>query len=187
MDYEACYYNARNRYYNACSEINGCENRVYDLKNQRRNTVNRINRLKADTRNTQTALNEMAHVLKSEDSLNRSLSAVADKTSQAAVNFSTMVAASDVKSRDLTNVYGNEAARTKTELENILSTLKTRQKGLEDRLADLQNQLNSAKSELDDIDAQIRATESERRSWESVRRSAANDMEYYRRKMQMAV
>ena len=95
MDYEACYYNARNRYYNACSEISGCQNRVYDLKNQRRNTVNRINQLKADIRNTQTALNGMLHVLRSEDSLNRRLSAVADKTSQAAANFSAMVAASD--------------------------------------------------------------------------------------------
>ena len=33
MSYEYYYNNARNRYYNACSEINSCQNKLNDLKN----------------------------------------------------------------------------------------------------------------------------------------------------------
>ena len=32
MSYEYYYNNARNRYYNACSEINSCQNKLNDLK-----------------------------------------------------------------------------------------------------------------------------------------------------------
>ena len=47
MDYEYYYNNARNRYYNACSEINSCQNRLNDLRVQQQNVINRINQLKA--------------------------------------------------------------------------------------------------------------------------------------------
>lgn len=184
MDYEACYYNAKSRYYNACTEINSCQRRIYDLKNYRRGVVSRINQLQADVRNTETALHEMAQVLRSEEPLNSKLAAVANRTDQAAANFSAMAAASDITGRNLSDVYGGEASKTHSELENILNTLKLRRKEVEDRLADLQNRLRQARAELDDTDAGIHAAESEQREWESIRRSAGNDMEYYKSKMQ---
>lgn len=84
MDFEECFYSAKRRYYDACSEINGCQSRLYELEKDRRNTVSRINQLKADIRNTQAALSEMVQVLKSEEPLNRKLGAVSDKTGEAA-------------------------------------------------------------------------------------------------------
>ncbi len=179
MDFEECFYSAKRRYYDACSEINGCQSRLYEFEKDRRNTVSRINQLKADIRNAQAALSEMVQVLKSEEPLNRKLGAVSDKTGEAAVNFSAMVAASDIVSRDLTDVYGEEASNTKAELENIFDMLKQRKKGLESRLEELQNSLNGAMIELEDTDAGIRAAKSNLRELERIRRSAAIDMEYY--------
>ena len=42
-DYEYYYNNAKNRYYNACSEINSCQNRINDLQSQKKHTINKIN------------------------------------------------------------------------------------------------------------------------------------------------
>ena len=46
MSYEYYYNNARNRYYNACSEINSCQNKLNDLRIQQQNTVNRKRSIK---------------------------------------------------------------------------------------------------------------------------------------------
>lgn len=46
MDCEYYYNNARNQYYNACSEINSCQNRINNLGVQKQNTINRITVLK---------------------------------------------------------------------------------------------------------------------------------------------
>lgn len=186
MDYEYYYYNARNHYYNACSEINGCQNRINDLKAQRQNQINQINQLKVDIRNTQIALDGMTQIVKSDERLRQKVVVIDNKTNQAAVNFSSMVHSSGVQSKSLTDVYSSETSKTKTTLDNILNTLRRQEMNLRNKLNDLQNQLNHANSNLCDLNNQIQNTQYDLQYWNNTKRSAANDMEYYRRKMREA-
>ena len=87
MDYEYYYNNARNRYYNACSEINSCQNRLNDLRVQQQNVINRINQLKAEIRDHENAYEQMVQVVRHEDALNSKFSAVISKTDDASANF----------------------------------------------------------------------------------------------------
>lgn len=183
MGYGDCYNSARNRYNNACSEINSCERRLCDLKNQRKQKIDQINQLKTDIKNTQKALDGVTKILKSDDALNRKVTAISSKTGQASVNYCGMVISSDVKGKDLTEVYSNETSKTKSTLNNVLTTLKTKKNELNNRLDDLKNQLDRANTDLQNIENQIRSTESSLQSWKNSKRSAANDMEYYRHKM----
>lgn len=65
MDYEYHYNNARNRYYNACSEVNGCRNRISGLYVQKQETISAINQLKTDMKNADGII----QTLKREESL----------------------------------------------------------------------------------------------------------------------
>ena len=47
MDYEYYYYQAKNRYYDACSEINSCQNNVNNLEGNKQVKISGINNLKA--------------------------------------------------------------------------------------------------------------------------------------------
>lgn len=186
MDYEYYYNNSRNRYYNACSEISGCQSRLSSLNTQRQNMIHTINQLNIQIEREQTALEAMEQMAKGEGSLQQKIAVVSDKTGQAAANYVSMVDLSDAVSKDLTVVYGEEFSNTKGILDNVLNLLRTKITHLGNSINDLRNQLNSANAQLQDIDSQIRGTEANLYSWENTRRNAANDMEYYRRKMQAA-
>ena len=182
-DNEYWYNYYRSKYTGSCNEINNCDNRIYNLNNQRKQTVNRINQLKTDIKNTQTALDGVTAIIKSEEPLNNKLVTVTNKTSQASVNFSGMVISSDVKSKDLIDVYSAETTKTKNTLDSVLSTLKTRKNELSTKLSNLQSDLNRANSELENIDSNIRKTNSDLSYWKQQKTSNYYNMEDYRRKM----
>ena len=46
MDYEYYYYQAKNRYYDACSEINSCQNNVNNLEGNKQVKISEINKRK---------------------------------------------------------------------------------------------------------------------------------------------
>ncbi len=173
----------RQKYYDSCNEISNCDYHIYNLKNERRQMVNRINQLNTDIRNTQDALEGLDAVIRREGSLNDKLRDVADKTNQAAANFSGMVHASDVKSKNIIDVYGDETAKTQTTLNNVWDTLKSRKNNLNTRLAGLQAELNRTRSELQDADNRIRGLNSDMSYWKRQKSSNYYNMEYYRRKM----
>lgn len=181
MDDEYYYYNAKNRYYNACSEINSYQNTINDLKAQRQNQINRINQLEVDIRNTQIALDGMTQIVKSDERLKQKIVVIDNKTNQAAMNFSSMVYSSSIQSKSLMNVYSSETS--KTMLDNIFNTLETQKKNLENKLNDLRNQLNYANFNLNDLNNQIQSAQRDLQYWNDAKRSASYDMEYYRRKM----
>lgn len=182
-DNEYWYNYYRQKYYDSCTEISNCDNRAYNLKNQRQQAVNRINQLNTDISNTQTALEGVTAVIKSEGSLNNKLATVAQKTSQASVNFSGMVNSSDVKSKSLTDVYSDETTKTRNTLNNVLSTLKSRKTSLSTKLSNLKSALNRTNSELQNIDSDIRRVNSDMSYWRQQKSSNYYNMEYYRRKM----
>lgn len=186
-DYEYYYNNAKDRYYNACSEISSCQNRIYDLQSQKKATINKINQLKTKINNTKTALNGITQILKSEQNLQQKISVISDKTDQAATNYSSMAVASHVQIKNLTDVYSDQASKTKTNLNNILNSLKSKKTTLNNQLNNLQNQLKGANSDLEDINNQIRNTENNLQSWRNTQQNASYDMEYYRQKMQQSM
>lgn len=183
-DYESCYNSARGRYYTACSEIRNCENRIYSYTQQRQQKIADINKLNTDIINAQEALRGVEQVLKSNDTLYRKNSAVSTKTEQASDNYSKMIKSSDVISKILTEVYREEMSGTKSNLDNIVNTLKNKKTDLTNKLNELKKQLSQAKTDLQNIEEQLRSDRSSCESWNNSKRSAANDMEYYRRKMQ---
>jgi chromosome segregation ATPase len=179
---EYCYNVYKGKYYESCSEISSCENRIYNLNNQRKQKINQINQLKTDITNTQKALDGFASILKNENSLNNKMVAVGNKTGEASANFSSMVTG-DTKAKSLIDVYGDETAKTRTALANVLNTLETRKNMLSAKLSDLKNQLKSANADLQDIDNQIRTANSDSAFWQGQKNHSSYYMEYYRKKM----
>lgn len=184
MSYQWDYDNARSRYEDACVGINNCNRRICDLENQRRNKINQINQLNTDIKNTQTALSGVQGLVKGEEALHRTVTAVSNTTREASENFRRMVEASNVSSKDLSVVYGDEMSKTRATVEDIMSTLKAKQAELTNKLNDLKMRLTVAKSELQSIENQLRTEKSNLQSLETAKRNAANDMEYYSRKIQ---
>jgi len=187
MDYKYDYDNARRRYYDACSEINGCENRIIDLRSQRQQKINQINQLKTDIKNNQEALEGITQIVKSDVSLNKKFIDIGSKTSQAADNYIGMVSASNVSSKNLSDVYKDETAKTKQTLSDIFESLKAKKTALSAKITDLKNQLRRAESELQDIENRIKKTEADLQSWKQTKTNASIDMEYYSRRMAEAV
>jgi chromosome segregation ATPase len=186
-DYEYYYNNARNRYYNACSEINKCENKINNLEAQRRQKINLINRLKVDIKRNQDALDRMIAITKSDGSLNSRVANVSNKTVQASVNFSGMVKSSNVINKSLIDVYSEETAKTKSILNQIFGSFEARKASLEARLMDLKTQLRNAEAALQDIENGITSNKASLQDWTVAKNNAAYDMEYYRRRMYAAV
>lgn len=184
MSYQDDYDNARSRYEDACVGINNCNRRIYDLENQRRNKINQINQLNTDIKNTQTALDGVKKLVNGEERLNQAVTAVSNTTNEASGNFKHMVEDSNVCTKDLNVVYGDEMSRTKAAVGNIMNTLKAKQAELTNRLNNLKTQLNIAKNDLQNIENQLRTEKSNLQSLENSKRNAANDMEYYSRKIQ---
>lgn len=175
------------KYNDSCYEIYDCDYRIYNLKNQRQQKVNLINKLKTEMQNTQTAFDGVGSILKSEEKLNNCLVDVANKTSQASVNFTNMVNSSDVKSKSLTDVYSDETTKTKNVLNNVLSKLKLRKNNLRAKLSNLQTELNHANGDLQSIDSDIRRISSDMSYWKQQKTNNYYNMEYYRRKMMQEV
>ncbi|MDR2157029.1 MAG: She9 / Mdm33 family protein [Clostridiales Family XIII bacterium] len=186
-DYEYYYNHAKSKYYNACQEINSCQNRINSLRSQRQKTIKRINQLGTDIKNNENALAQMERIVKKEESLKGKVLAISGKTGAAAVNFSGMVKSANVTGKNLSDVYGDETAKTKSTLNNVLSTLKTKKAALVAKLAELRSQKKSAEHELQHTESRIRSAESDLAEWKRVKTGASYDMEYYRRKMQEAV
>lgn len=122
-------------------------------------------------------------VWRDEDALNSKFSAVISKTDDASANFTGMAVASDVAGKNLTQVYGDETARTKSTLTDVMSTLNTRKNTLNAKISDLNSQLRAAENELQNIKNQISSTQADLAEWQRIRTNASYDMEYYRRKM----
>lgn len=181
MDYEYYYNNARNRYYNACSEINVCENRINELRGQEVQKVNQINQLSTDIRNNREALEGLEQIIRVEPVLNEKLVRINRHISQAAVNYSGMVSSSNVVNKNLNDIYNDGNA--KNTLNSVLENLKIRKNSVAARVEELQSKLQQANSNLQEIQNAIRSTESSLQSWQGVKTNASIDMEYYRRKM----
>lgn len=173
----------RQKYYDSCSEINNCDHHIYNLKNGRRQVVNKINQLKTDIRNTQEALSSLEAVIKKEGSISSKLAVVAEKTNQTAVNFSGMVKASDIQSKNIADVYGDEAAKTRNTLNNVWSILGSKKSNLNTSLSNLQADLNRADSDLQNIDSDMKRISADMSYWKQQKTSNYYNMEYYRRKM----
>ena len=187
MDYEYYYNNARTRYYNACTEITNCENRLGGLNTQRQQKINQINQLNTEIKNGQDALEGVGQTIQSEEGLHDKILGVTNKTSEAAANYCGMIEASDVTSKNLDEVYGDETTNTKRTLDSILESLKTKKGTLETEIEELQSQLRTAEADLLDIDNKISSTQTSIQDWIRARSSASIDMEYYYRKMNEAV
>ena len=183
-DYQYYYNNAQNRYYDACGNITTCNNRISELNKTKQKTVSEINHLKVEIRNHEHALEQIEQIRKQDDRLNQKLQAISTKTGEAAVNFTMMVNASDVTSKNLTEVFGEETARTKSTLTTILNTLNAKKNQLVAKIGELKGEKKAAENKLVSLDGQIKTTKSDIGEWMRIKTNAAIDMEYYRRKMQ---
>lgn len=98
-----------------------------------------------------------------------------------------MVEFSDNRIKNLTDVYSDETAKTKSIQNNVISTIKDRKNILSIKLSDLQNDLNRANAEIQRIDSDIKRLNSDIVYWKQQKTSTYYNMEYYRRKMMQDV
>lgn len=182
MGYEWEYDNSRSRYENACNEINSCNCRIYELENQKRSVIHEINQFHAMLRNMNEAFNGVTNLVKGKDSLNQSITDISKATEEASEAFRHMAESSSIDSKDLSAVYGDEISQTKAIAQEIMDTLKKSQNELVNRIHSLEIRLDHAYNDLQDIENRLRAEKMNLENLERSKRSAANDMEYYRRK-----
>ena len=182
-DYEYYYNCAKNKYYDACSEINSCENRKRELNNQRQERIRQLNELKTELKNNKKAFEKLSKIANSGGNLNERLSQVKTKTSDAAANYSSMVSSTAVTNKDLNDVYSQETVATKNAICNLFDVLKARRDKLNAKIEELQQKLSQAETDLRNIESSIRSNEDSLWDWKRVKSNASFNMEYYRRKM----
>lgn len=183
MDYEYYYYESRNRYYDACSEVTNYENRANELRSQRQQKLSYINQFKADLRKHQNASTDLNTAINKDSELQGDLSKITSNVNLASENFGSMAKSSSVANRSLNSVYSTESSRTKSTLNSIFSTLRNKKTAIDNKVAELQDSINRAESELQDIESGINSANSAASDWRNERWNASFDMEYYRRKM----
>lgn len=183
-DYEALYNHHRSKYYEACSEVNGWERSVVAWKNQRQGTINWINELEANKRRTNDAIDDLKAVLNCKGSVDEKLSLASKKLDDASANYSVMVNASDVSSKSLSDVFGEESRKTTASINDVFDKVKRRHDQLQDKLNELNAQLRNARGQLENLNAQIRSGESALHNWSVSRNNHMYNMDYYKRKMQ---
>ncbi|MDD5934974.1 MAG: hypothetical protein PUC65_05305 [Clostridiales bacterium] len=104
---------------------------------------------------------------------------VAEKTQTATDNYSQMVVASDIKNKVLTEVYSDETTKTTNNINNALSTLRTKLSNLNTKLTNLREELRQANISLQSIDSSLSSARSSLASWNSQKRSDYYNMCYY--------
>lgn len=180
MDYEYYYNNAKNRYYNACSEISSCNNALADLNSRRQQKVNQINNLNSKITKYENALDQLDLILQKETELNEQCSTVTSSVSEAAEIFTNMVHSSDVTAKNLNDVYGIKNTGL---VGGIFEEVRLKKNGVLTDIESLRTDKSIAQSELESIDGSITSVTNSKSSWESQKRSASCDMDYYKRKM----
>lgn len=180
MDYEYYYNNARNRYYNACSEINSCENTINSLKSQKQQTINNINRLSAEISNHQEALTQVNALLRKENDLLDKCTSITAAVSTGAANFFAMVQSTDTATKNLSDVYGTKNV---AKVNSTFVEINNKKTELSNKIQNLQSEKRNAENQLSQIEASIRNTNNDLDYWRSQKSSASMDMDYYRRKM----
>ena len=187
MEDNEYYYNYyREKYYNACAEINSCDQRIYSLQQQRKTISQSIISLNAKIRKLENTVEDLEDVLGCESKISSQMTTVNTKIQEAAVNYSGMVSSSDVANKDLTSVYSDDNATTKTTISNVFATVRTKKTNLSSDLSDLQAELQHKRNEQQSADKEIGIQQSNRSYWQQQKTNAYYNMEYYRRKM-MAV
>ena len=187
MDYAYYYNNARSRYYNASSEITSCQNMQNELNHQKQNTINRINCLSTELSEYEKTLNQVSQIIKRESDVNSKITYITNKTTDASDNYTRMIISSDVPSKNLSTLFGDETEKVMCSMEDSFSTLNAKKELLSTKIADIKSQLTSKRHELDDIKCRIRTTASNEAAWKDEKRNASYDMEYYRRRMQETI
>ena len=183
MDYEYYYYESRNRYYDACSEVTNYENRANELRSQRQQKISYINQLKADLRKHQNASTDLNTAINKDSELQGDLSKITSNVNLASENFGSMASSSSVTNKSLNSVYSTESSKTNNTLNSIFSTLRSKKTTVDNKVSELQQSINRAESELQDIESGISSADSAASDWRNERWNASFDMEYYRRKM----
>lgn len=181
---EELYWNAKRRYNNACYEITNCNNRISALENNKQHLTNQINQLEADLKKANKAFDQIRKILDREETLNEKIQSVETKTQEASVNYTAMVDASDITSKNLSELYGEESRQTRLKVEAIMATVREKSSVLSTRVEELERSLNTANQDYDTTKQQLRSTKSEVSDWERIKRNASYDMTYYRRKLE---
>lgn len=181
--YESNFYYYRRKYYDACGEINACESRIYNYKQERKATVKAVNQLQSDIKKTDTAIEKLTDVLSMEESIQTKMLAVQEKTETAAANYTAMVSASDVVSKNLSDVYSTEMAQTRSTMSGVIQTVRTRKNNLDASVADMRANLNEANQYIENLDSQIHTQEGNLSYWKQEKKNAYYNADYYRRKL----
>ena len=184
MNYEYEYERAKQRYNYACSEINRCTNRIYDLKAQERGIINKINQANQKMVEYQQAVDEINRITEIDTVLDQKHTQIVNRTADAAANYKSMITASNVVSKNLTEVYGDELANTKSTISSIFQDLRNERNVLNANIEELKNQIRKSEAQQLAIQREIKRLEQDIVSWKQTKSSAAIDMQYYYKKMQ---
>ena len=181
MDFEYYYNNARNRYYDACSEINSKENRIGELRNEKNRLINDINGYRAEITKYTEALDALEKAIKTRDDVVSSCDKSQSSIEEANVNFSGMIASSSITAKNLSDVYKTD---TRNKIDGVYEQLNLKKSSLNTKIAELKRQKSDSETALSLRDSEIRNANSDICYWESVKRNSSIDMEYYKKKME---
>lgn len=183
MDYEYYYYQAKNRYHDACSEINSCQNNVNNLEGNKQVKISEINNLKAQLKKYKDALSDIENAIKKEDDMQSSMSKINSSVNSISENFNNMAYSDSVTQKNLKDVYSTEAYKTKSTLNSTFETLKSKKSIVTNKISELEVNIQRSETDLQNIKNEINSMNSNIQSWITTKNNASYDMEYYRHKM----
>lgn len=181
MDNEYCYSNAKNRYYDACSEINTKENRIADLKNEKSRLLNELNQINSEIVKYTNALADLEEAIKMQGDIEQSCGVSRMSISEADTNFGNMAESSNAQAKSLNEIYKTD---TQSKLSEVFVNFASRRSALNAKIAELQKQKKDTETAISLKDSEMKTAYSDIESLKSVKNSSSIDMEYYKKKME---
>lgn len=177
-NYEELYYIARNHYYEAIEERNTIRRRTSELQ-ARKTTLTRQLREKQETLHKAQQKKALVQdaLSKSKEILNSEFPAMKSDLLLTGEEYKKIIT-SDQGVADLSTIYADDLANTKSELESIISDHEQALRSLEEQETTAQTAVTSCSSELNSVTSQLKNVGSESAAQRKINNYYAEMMEY---------
>lgn len=181
MDNEYCYSNAKNRYSDACSEINAKENRINELKNEKCRLLNELNFINSEITKYRNALADLEEAIKMQGDIEQSCDRSQVAVSEADTNFVSMAESSDAPAKSLNEAYKTD---TRSKLGGVFESFASRRSALNAKIAELEKKKKDTETAISMKESEMKTAYSDIEDLKTIKKNSSIDMAYYKNKME---
>ena len=177
-NYEEMYYIARNHYYEAIEERNAIRRRTSELQAQKATLTRQLGeKQEALTKVQEKKALVQDSLNKSKDVLDNEFPAMKSDLLLTGEEYKKIIT-SDQGVADLSTIYADDLANTKSELESIISDHERALRNLEEQETAAQNAVTSCSNELNSVTSQLNNVGSESAAQRKINNYYTEMMEY---------